>query len=149
MVLQEAGRCSWSSRRWILIRRRHFPNYDYPSAPRSRFWLDVAYLRIPDIGIAHLRKLNGPLPDSTNAAPIRRSGIRPSPQSTQFRAFDGGSFLLLLLVKLCLDFVHQLTVIGGMFIPFTFIVVEAQSHGMSSRLANYLVPVLNAARSVS
>lgn len=33
----------------------------------------------------------------------------------------------------------------GMFIPFTFIVVEAQSHGMSLRLANYLVPILNAA----
>lgn len=32
-----------------------------------------------------------------------------------------------------------------MFIPFTFIVVEAQSHGMSQRLANYLVPILNAA----
>ncbi|KAF6227087.1 hypothetical protein HO133_008528 [Letharia lupina] len=33
----------------------------------------------------------------------------------------------------------------GMFVPFTFIVVEAQSHGMSLRLANYLVPILNAA----
>lgn len=32
-----------------------------------------------------------------------------------------------------------------MFIPFTFIVVEAQSHGMSNRLANYLVPILNGA----
>ena len=35
-----------------------------------------------------------------------------------------------------------------MFIPFTFIVVEARSHGMSQRLANYLVPILNGARSV-
>lgn len=35
-----------------------------------------------------------------------------------------------------------------MFIPITFIVVEARSHGMSDRLANYLVPILNAARSV-
>lgn len=35
-----------------------------------------------------------------------------------------------------------------MFIPLTFIVVEAQSHGMSQRLANYLVPILNGARSV-
>lgn len=33
----------------------------------------------------------------------------------------------------------------GMFIPFTFIVEEALSHGMSLRLANYLVPILNAA----
>jgi predicted MFS family arabinose efflux permease len=34
---------------------------------------------------------------------------------------------------------------GGMFIPITFIVVEARAQGMSARLANYLVPVLNAA----
>lgn len=40
----------------------------------------------------------------------------------------------------------ELTIAGGMFIPFTFIVVEAQSHGMSNRLANYLVPILNGAR---
>lgn len=33
----------------------------------------------------------------------------------------------------------------GMFIPFTFIVVEARSHGMSDRMANYLVPILNGA----
>lgn len=32
-----------------------------------------------------------------------------------------------------------------MFIPFTFIVVEARSHGISNRLANYLVPILNGA----
>ena len=149
MVLQEAGRCSRPSRRWILVRRRHFPNHDHPSTPRSRLRLDVAYLRIPNFGIAHLRKPNGPLPDTTNAAPIQRNGIRPSPQTTQFLAFGGGSLLLLLLVKLCIDSLHLLTVIGGMFIPFTFIVVEAQSHGMSPRLANYLVPILNAARSVS
>jgi len=37
---------------------------------------------------------------------------------------------------------------GGMFLPLTFIVVEAHAHGMSQRLANYLVPILNAARSV-
>jgi len=35
-----------------------------------------------------------------------------------------------------------------MFIPFTFIVVEARAHGMSTTLANYLVPILNGARSV-
>ncbi|MCJ1428107.1 hypothetical protein MMC29_006015 [Sticta canariensis] len=33
----------------------------------------------------------------------------------------------------------------GMFIPFTFIVEEARSHGMSEQLANYLVPILNGA----
>ena len=35
-----------------------------------------------------------------------------------------------------------------MFTPFTFIVVEARTHGMSQHLANYLVPILNGARSV-
>lgn len=33
----------------------------------------------------------------------------------------------------------------GMFIPITFIVIEAQSHGMSPGLANYLVSILNGA----
>lgn len=35
-----------------------------------------------------------------------------------------------------------------MFIPFTFIIVEARSHGMSQELAYYLVPILNGARFV-
>lgn len=75
-------------------------------------------------------------------------GFLPSTEGAEFLAFGRGSLLLLLLVKLCLNLLQQLTIIGGMFIPFTFIVVEAQSHGMSLRLANYLVPILNAARSV-
>ncbi|KAB5566226.1 major facilitator superfamily transporter [Coniochaeta sp. 2T2.1] len=33
----------------------------------------------------------------------------------------------------------------GMFIPMTFIVVEARTQGMSDHLANYLVPILNGA----
>ncbi|KAK0654184.1 putative monocarboxylate transporter [Cercophora samala] len=33
----------------------------------------------------------------------------------------------------------------GMFVPFTFIVVEALAGGMSENLANYLVPILNGA----
>ncbi|OCL10364.1 major facilitator superfamily transporter [Glonium stellatum] len=33
----------------------------------------------------------------------------------------------------------------GMFTPFTFIVEEARTHGMSQHLANYLVPILNGA----
>lgn len=36
----------------------------------------------------------------------------------------------------------------GMFVPFTFIVVEALAGGMSENLANYLVPILNGARFV-
>jgi len=34
---------------------------------------------------------------------------------------------------------------GGMFIPLTYIVVEARAQGMSQNLASYLVPILNAA----
>ena len=44
------------------------------------------------------------------------------------------------------QFDNALNLAGGMFIPFTFIVEEARSHGMSDRLANYLVPILNGAR---
>jgi predicted MFS family arabinose efflux permease len=35
--------------------------------------------------------------------------------------------------------------IGG-FLPFTYIIVEAQASGMSTNLAGYLVPIVNAAR---
>ena len=101
-----------------------------------------------DTSTAHLCKSNRPLSDSANTTPIQRNSFYPSPEAAKFLAFDRRSLLLLLLVRLCLNSQHQLIVIGGMFIPFTFIVVEAQSHGMSLRLANYLVPILNAARSV-
>lgn len=37
----------------------------------------------------------------------------------------------------------------GIFLPFTYIILEAQKHGMSEDLSNYLVPILNAARLVS
>ena len=34
----------------------------------------------------------------------------------------------------------------GSQIPFTFIILEARSKGMSQYLANYLVPIINGAR---
>lgn len=34
----------------------------------------------------------------------------------------------------------------GMFLPFNFIILEAERWGMSPSLANYLIPILNAAR---
>lgn len=36
----------------------------------------------------------------------------------------------------------------GMFIPIIFIVSEARFRGMSEHMANYLVPIMNATRSV-
>lgn len=38
--------------------------------------------------------------------------------------------------------------IFGLFIPIDYIIVQAIHEGMSTRLANYLVPILNAARFV-
>jgi MFS family permease len=35
--------------------------------------------------------------------------------------------------------------LGG-FLPFTYIIVEAQASGMSTNLAGYLVPIINACR---
>lgn len=37
----------------------------------------------------------------------------------------------------------------GLFLPFNFLVLQAQSQGMSHTLSEYLVPILNAARYVS
>jgi hypothetical protein len=34
----------------------------------------------------------------------------------------------------------------GMFLPFTYIILQAQADGMSENLSNYLIPILNAAR---
>lgn len=34
----------------------------------------------------------------------------------------------------------------GMFLPFTFVILQAERYGMSDRLAAYLIPILNAAR---
>ena len=34
----------------------------------------------------------------------------------------------------------------GTFLPFNFIILQAQEQGMSARLANYLLAILNAAR---
>lgn len=36
----------------------------------------------------------------------------------------------------------------GAFLPFNFVTLQAQHEGMESRLANYLIPILNAARLV-
>ncbi len=102
----------------------------------------------PDIGTAHFRKSNRALSNCPNEASTQPNGFHPSSEGAEFLAFDRGHLLLLLSVRFCLASLQQLIVIGGMFIPFTFIVVEARSHGMSQRLAPYLVPILNGARSV-
>jgi MFS family permease len=34
----------------------------------------------------------------------------------------------------------------GMFLPFTYIILQAQADGMSANLSNYLIPILNAVR---
>lgn len=35
---------------------------------------------------------------------------------------------------------------GGMFIPFNYLILEAEYRGMSEDLANYTISILNAAR---
>jgi predicted MFS family arabinose efflux permease len=34
----------------------------------------------------------------------------------------------------------------GLFLPFNFVILQAQEQGMSSNLAGYLIPILNATR---
>ena len=36
----------------------------------------------------------------------------------------------------------------GLFLPFTYLILEGPVYGMSSALAGYLIPILNATRSV-
>ena len=148
LVPCEARCCPWPRGSWILARRCHFSHHDYSSPSGGWLWLDIANLCFPDTIATHIRKSHRALSDSANQKAVQLHGFCPSLGHPDFLASDGGCLLLLLLVKLRLDSSPLLTVIGGMFVPFTFIVVEAQSHGMSSRLANYLVPILNGARSV-
>ena len=46
----------------------------------------------------------------------------------------------------CLVVIAAFLFFFGMFLPFTFIILEAQREGMSHRLAAYLVPILNAGK---
>ncbi|CAI7655009.1 unnamed protein product [Penicillium glandicola] len=62
---------------------------------------------------------------------------RPFEIMALFRPFKERTFLLL---TAAVFFFYW-----GMFIPITFIVEHAIAHGMSSHLANYLVPILNGA----
>ncbi|KAL3461866.1 major facilitator superfamily domain-containing protein [Aspergillus heterothallicus] len=67
--------------------------------------------------------------------------VRPKRQPWEFRAF----------VRPLHEPAFLATTLGlalfswGMFIPFNFLVLEAQSHGMSATLANYQIAILNAA----
>ena len=148
MVLRKARCCSWPGRSWIIARRRYLSHHDHSSDSRGRLRLDDAYLCFSNSGSSHSRKSNRPLSNPSHEASIQRNGFRPSSKLPNLLDFGCGSLLLLLWVKLGPNDLQKLTSIGGMFIPFTFIVEEALSHGMSLRLANYLVPILNAARSV-
>ena len=75
--------------------------------------------------------------------------VRPLKEPTFFVLTAALFFFYCKFVSTNLRTAKWLTVIGGMFIPFTYIVVAAKGHGMSTRLSNYLVPILNAARCVS
>ncbi|KAL2788200.1 major facilitator superfamily domain-containing protein [Aspergillus keveii] len=68
--------------------------------------------------------------------------VRPKPQPWEIRAFLRPLYEpAFLATTLGLAFFSW-----GMFIPFNFLVLEAQSHGMSLSLANYLIAILNAVR---
>jgi hypothetical protein len=68
---------------------------------------------------------------------------RLPPNRKNFRAmafvtpFKEGPFLLLTMGSF---FIY----LGG-FLPFNFVIVQAQAGGMSTNLAGYLVPIVNAA----
>lgn len=62
-------------------------------------------------------------------SPTKEELLRPFTEAKSLFVF-GGAFLITF----------------GVFIPITYIVIEAQASGMSANLAQYLLAVLNAAR---
>jgi MFS family permease len=54
-----------------------------------------------------------------------------------FRHFSEGPFMLLAIGAF---FIY----IGG-FLPFTFLIAQSKAEGMSANLADYLIPIMNAA----
>ncbi|KAL4991601.1 major facilitator superfamily domain-containing protein [Aspergillus falconensis] len=66
--------------------------------------------------------------------------VRPKPKSWELKAFfrplREPAFLITTLGLSLFSW--------GMFIPFSFLVLEAQTHGMSLALANYQIAILNA-----
>lgn len=72
-----------------------------------------------------------------------RSRLPPAPKPWSLAEFvtPFGELPYFLAVFACFLFFF------GMFLPFTFIILSAEHDGMSTYLANYLVPILNAGMS--
>jgi MFS family permease len=49
-------------------------------------------------------------------------------------------------IKFVLTVAGSFCFFWGMFLPFTFVITQAQRYGMSQNLSQYLIPILNAAR---
>ncbi|KAJ5868812.1 hypothetical protein N7534_003365, partial [Penicillium rubens] len=61
------------------------------------------------------------------------------------KPFDILSFLRPLAeLKFALTLAAAFCFFWGMFLPFTFVITQAERYGMSSNLAGYLIPILNA-----
>ena len=71
-----------------------------------------------------------------------KSRIPPVKRPFRFMDFVDPLFELPFLLTSIASFLFYF----GMFIPFTYIIVSGTANGMSTRLAGYLVPILNAAR---
>lgn len=73
---------------------------------------------------------------------IVKSRIAPRP--SPFRISDFTRPMLEL--RFCLTVAANFFFFFGVFLPQNFLVVEARNRGMSSRLSEYLISILNAAR---
>lgn len=96
LVLPQASRCPRPGCSWIIPRWRHFSYHGRSSDSKRRFRLGNAYLRFPDMGIAHFRKSHGALSHPTNEASIQPIGFCPSSQGVELLTLDRGPVFLLL-----------------------------------------------------
>lgn len=123
----------WCYNTRVKYQRRHFPYYGQSPHPWGWFWMGYGNCCLYDPSITFNYNL------------MVKSHLPPTAQASIsiwdfVSAFSEKHFALTALA----DFLF----IFGLFIPINYIIIEAINAGMSPRLANYLAPILNAARSV-
>lgn len=171
VVLQKARPGPRHHRLRLVHRRRHLPDHGPTHDPRGWIWMDDAHLRLFDPGLDDRRQFNHRQSHSAAAHSGSAHGFCQALQGQSFfhlgcRHFPHMAWYasrptntdLDLQIEVSFDSIpenlqirslHLIPILTcdplGLFIPFTFIILAAQAHGVPSSLAKYLVPILNAA----
>lgn len=158
VVLQKARPGPRHHRLGLIHRRRHLPDHGPTHDSRGWVWMDDAHVRLFDPGLDDRRQFNHRQPHPATAhtgsthgfcqtfqrQSLFNLGCRDFPYMAWYVSRPTNTDLDLQIRSLRLNPILTCNILG-LFIPFTFIILAAQAHGVPSSLAKYLVPILNAA----